>query len=69
MHIFSYDFLRDDLLPAQLVTLATPISKSEICAILPDVSPTTVEAVFGELVRERRVKILGAVRATKYLRA
>lgn len=29
----------------------TPISKSEICKILPDVSPTTVEAVLGEMVK------------------
>ena len=29
----------------------TPLSKADICGILPDVSPTTVEAVLGEMVR------------------
>lgn len=29
----------------------TPISKAEICNILPDISPTTVEAVLGEMVK------------------
>ena len=54
---------------ATVLNSLTPISKSEICGILPDVSPTTVEAVLGELVREKRVRILGAARATRYLRA
>ena len=46
-----------------------PISKSEICGFLPDVSPTTVEAVLGEMVRAGDVKKLGAARATKYVNA
>ena len=54
---------------ATVLNSLTPISKAEICGILPDVSPTTIEAVLGELVREKRVRILGAARATKYLRA
>ena len=36
-------------------------------AILPDVSPTTVEAVLGGMVREGRIVKLGTGRATKYL--
>ena len=47
----------------------TPISKGDICAILPDVSPTTVEAVLGGMVREGRIAKLGTGRATKYLAA
>ena len=46
-----------------------PISKSEICAFLPDVSPTTVEAVLGKMVRDGAVKKLGTARATKYVNA
>ena len=45
----------------------TPLSKGDICAILPDVSPTTVEAVLGGMVREGRIVKLGTGRATKYL--
>ncbi|MBR6344669.1 MAG: Fic family protein [Lachnospiraceae bacterium] len=46
-----------------------PISKSEICAFLPDVSPTTVEAVLGKMVKDGTVKKLGMARATKYVNA
>ena len=46
-----------------------PISKSEICEFLPDVSPTTVEAVLGKMVKEGSVKKLGSARATKYVNA
>ena len=47
----------------------TPLSKADICGILPDVSPTTVEAVLGEMVRGGRIRRLGAGRASKYIRA
>jgi hypothetical protein len=45
-----------------------PISKSEICAIHPDISPTTVEAVLGKMVREGQIKRVGASRGSKYIR-
>jgi Fic family protein len=44
-----------------------PISKSEICGFLPDVSPTTVEAVLGKMVKDGSVKKIGSARATKYV--
>lgn len=46
----------------------TPISKAEICAIHPDISPTTVEAVLGKMVKEGRIKRLGAFRNARYVR-
>ena len=46
-----------------------PISKSEICSFLPDVSPTTVEVVLGKMVKEGAIKKLGTARATKYVNA
>ena len=46
-----------------------PISKSEICGYLPDVSPTTVEAVLGRMVKEGSIKKVGTARATKYVNA
>ncbi|MCI9246804.1 MAG: Fic family protein [Clostridia bacterium] len=45
-----------------------PISKAEICKILPDVSVTTVEAVLGIMVKEGLVRIIGSGRNTKYIR-
>ena len=46
-----------------------PISKAEICEILPDVSVTTVEAVLGRMVKAGDVKKLGQARSTKYVNA
>lgn len=48
---------------------AVPISKAEICAVLPEVSPTTVEAALGAMVREGRIQKVGAARAVRYIRA
>lgn len=47
----------------------TPISKAEICAALPDISPTTVEAALGAMVRSGKVKKVGAARAARYIKA
>lgn len=47
----------------------TPISKAEICAALPEVSPTTVEAALGVMVRTGRAKKVGATRAARYIKA
>ena len=46
----------------------TPLSKAAICAIHPDISPTTVEAVLGKMVREGQIKRIGASRGSKYIR-
>jgi len=46
----------------------TPLSKAEICNILPDVSPTTVEAVLGAMVKEGAIKRIGAGRASRYIK-
>ena len=42
------------------------ISKSEICNILPDVSPTTVELVLGKMVKAGQIKTIGRGRNTRY---
>ena len=46
----------------------TPMSKAEICAINPDISPTTVEVVLGKMVREGQIKQIGASRSTRYIK-
>lgn len=53
---------------ATVLNSLTPLSKSEICNILSDVSPTTVEAVLGVMVRDGRVKLIGKSKASRYLR-
>lgn len=46
----------------------TPLSKADICAIHPDISPTTVEAVLGKMVKEGQIKRIGASRGSKYIK-
>jgi Fic family protein len=46
-----------------------PISKAEICAIHPDISPTTVEAVLGKMVKAGQIKRIGASRGARYIRS
>ena len=53
---------------ATVLNNLTPISKSEICKILPDVSATTVEAVLGSMVKDGSIIIIGSGRNTKYMR-
>lgn len=54
---------------ATVLNSLTPISKAEICKILPDVSPTTVEAVLGALVKSGSIKRVGQSRNTRYIKA
>lgn len=53
---------------ATVLNSLTPLSKSEICKILPDISPTTVEAVLGAMVKTGSIKLIGSGRATKYIK-
>lgn len=53
---------------ATVLNSLTPISKSEICNILPDVSPTTVEAVLGIMVKEGAVRRIGASKSSRYIK-
>ncbi len=46
-----------------------PISKGEVCRLLPDVSPTTVEAALGILVKDGKLLRLGPARTARYIRA
>ena len=54
---------------ATVLNSLTPLSKAEICKILPDVSPTTVEAVLGAMVKSGSILRMGQGRATRYLKA
>lgn len=45
-----------------------PISKAEICGILPDVSATTVETVLGKMVRNGLIQKVGQGRSTRYIK-
>ena len=53
---------------ATVLNSLTPISKAEICKLLPDVSPTTVESVLGAMVKSGSIQRIGASRSTRYIR-
>jgi Fic family protein len=43
-----------------------PVSKQEICYILPDISPTTVEAALSAMLKSGQIEKVGTARNTKY---
>lgn len=53
---------------ATVLNSLTAISKAEICSILPDVSPTTVEFVLGKMLKEGKIQIIGSGKNTKYIK-
>lgn len=54
---------------ATILGSLTPLSKADICKILPDVSPTTVEAVLGAMVKSGSVRKIGSSRGARYIRS
>ena len=53
---------------ATVLNSLTPISKTDICKILPDVSATTVEAVLGQMMKGNQIRKIGSGRNTKYVK-
>ena len=53
---------------AAVLNSLTPISKKDITKILPDVSPTTVENVLGQMIKNGDIQKIGSGRSTKYLK-
>ena len=45
-----------------------PISKQDLCALLPDVSATTIEQVLGSMVKDGKIKKIGLTRSAKYIK-
>lgn len=54
---------------ATVLNSLTPLSKADICQILPDVSPTTVEAVLGTMVKNGAIKRVGQGKSSRYIKA
>ena len=51
-----------------VLTSLLPISKQEICYVLLDVSPTTVEAVLAAMLKNDLIEKIGSGRNTKYIK-
>ena len=47
---------KTERIEATVLNSLTPLSKAEICRMLPDISPTTIEAVLGSMVKKGRLK-------------
>ena len=54
---------------ATVMESLVPISKSEICNILIDVSPNTVESVLSKMIKEGKIVRIGTKRTARYRRA
>ncbi len=54
---------------ATVLNSLVPISKADICKILPDVSPTTIEAVLSKMVKDGQIKKIGQSKMTRYIKA
>ena len=59
MHIFNYSFLKDDLLPAQLVTLAANISALKV---MTSIRQKDNEAAFQRLESIAKIESVKALR-------
>lgn len=53
---------------ATVLNSLTPVSKSDIARILPDVSITTIEAVLGKMVNAGQIRKIGTGRGTRYIK-
>lgn len=59
---------KSERVEAAVLGSLTPVSKKDICGILPDISVATVEAVLSNLLKNGRIVKIGSARNTKYLR-
>ena len=53
---------------ATVLNSLTPISKADVSKILPDISPTTIETVLGQMVKAGAIRKIGSGRSTRYVR-
>ncbi len=60
--------LKSARIEATVLNSLAPISKKEICEILPDVSPTTIEMVLGKMVKNGQIDKIGSTKNIKYIR-
>lgn len=66
--IGSRKVTKQSRIEATVLNSLTPVSKSDIGKILPDVSATTIEAVLGKMVKEGVIRKIGSGRGTRYIR-
>ncbi len=67
--VYGKKITKTTRIEATVLNSLVPISKTDICAILPDVSPTTIEAVLSKMVKAGKIKKIGQSKMTRYLKA
>ena len=58
---------KSNRIEATVLNTILPISKREICKLLPDISQTTVESVLSKMLKENRIKKIGGDRNARYI--
>lgn len=61
-------FSKKARIEAMVLRSHSPVSKSQICESLPDVSVSTIEVVLGQMVKEGKVKKVGPSNRCQYIR-
>ncbi|MBP5734464.1 MAG: hypothetical protein J6W53_01405 [Candidatus Methanomethylophilaceae archaeon] len=57
---------KEDRVESVLLNVSIPISKREVCALIPDVSDTYVELILSRLQKEGRIERIGTRKASRY---
>lgn len=66
--INSKKITKNARIEATVLNSILPISKSDICKILPDISPTTIETILGKMVKNNQIEKVGAGRSIHYIK-
>lgn len=61
-------FTKKNRIEATIMNRFTPISKGELCSLLPDISVSTIEAVLGQLVKEGKIEKIGSFNGCRYIK-
>ena len=59
---------RFNVVNSNKITKTSRIEETVLNSVVPDVSPTTVEAVLGKMVRENKITRIGIARNSKYIK-
>lgn len=59
---------KNERIEAVIMDSIVPISKADIQELLPDISPTTIEATLAKLIKEEKIYKIGTFKNAKYLK-
>ena len=59
---------KEHRIEATILNSLLPVSKKDICTLLPDISESTVERVLGSLIKESKIEKIGSNRSARYIK-